>query len=87
MILDKEAHILLAPILALATDENGRPMLPIDPVEDAATLATAHDMIPPAIVAIRQFWRARDPFPAAPLLYRPQDRAQRPLPVRVRPQI
>ena len=67
MILDREAHILLAPILALTTDENGKPMLPIDPVKDAAMLATAHDMIPPAIVAIRQFWRAQDPFPTAPL--------------------
>ena len=80
MILDKEAHILLAPILALATDENGRPMLPIDPVEDAATLATAHDMIPPAIVAIRQFWRARDPFPAAPLRTGPKTGRNDPCP-------
>jgi uncharacterized protein len=67
LLLDRDARILLAPILALATDADGNPMLPIDPVKDAAMLATAHDLIPPTIVAIRQFWREQDPFPAAPL--------------------
>jgi uncharacterized protein len=67
MIRDRDARMLLAPILALASDADGNPLLPVDLVKDAEMLATVHDMIPPAIVAIRQFWREQNPFPAAPL--------------------
>jgi hypothetical protein len=73
MMRDRDAHILLAPILALAADENGTPLLPIDPVKDAAMLDTAHDMIPPAVVAIRQFWRSQEPLPAAPRIRTPNE--------------
>jgi uncharacterized protein len=67
MIRDRDARMLLAPILALASDADGNPLLPVDLVKDAEMLATVHDMIPPAIVAIRQFWREQNRFPAAPL--------------------
>ena len=41
LLLDRNARMLLAPILALATDADGKALLSIDPVKDAAMLATA----------------------------------------------
>ena len=80
MIRDRDARMLIAPILALASDADGNPLLPVDPVEDAEMLAAVHDMIPSAVVAIRQFWREQNPFPAAPLRAGPKIRRNDPCP-------
>jgi uncharacterized protein len=56
---DREAIIMLMPILALCGDaEDGSP-LELDPEEDADLLAQAPDHIPECVAGINDFWKER----------------------------
>ena len=59
LIEDREACIMLMPILALCGDhEAGSPLAP-DPEQDAALLAETPDHIPTCVVGIDAFWKDR----------------------------
>jgi uncharacterized protein len=64
---DREALVLLMPILALCGDadaEGGSP-LGLDPEADADLLAEAPELIPACVVGIRGFWKERHGRPTA----------------------
>jgi uncharacterized protein len=56
---DREALIMLMPILALCGDAEGESPLGIDPEDDADLLAQAPDLIPACVTGIRGFWQER----------------------------
>ena len=56
---DREALVLLMPILALCGDEEGGPLLGIDSEADAELLAEAPALIPACVVGIAAFWKER----------------------------
>ena len=53
----------LVPILGLCCDENGEPLLDLPPELDAELFAQAGELIPPAVLDIAGFWRARRTVP------------------------
>ena len=64
---DREALVLLMPILALCGDaegEGGSP-LGLDPEAEADLLAEAPELIPACVVGIRGFWEERRGRPTA----------------------
>jgi uncharacterized protein len=62
---DREALVMLMPILALCGDaEDGSP-LELDPEEDADLLAQAPALIPACVVGIDGFWKERRGRPKA----------------------
>jgi uncharacterized protein len=62
---DREALILLMPILALCGDAEGGSPLELDPEEDADLLAQAPDLIPACVVGMHGFWKERRGQPKA----------------------
>jgi uncharacterized protein len=62
---DREALILLMPILALCGDAEGGSPLELDPEEDADLLAQAPDLIPACVAGIDGFWKERRGRPMA----------------------
>jgi uncharacterized protein len=54
---ERHAHLTL-PILALCSDEEGEPLLALDKEDEDRFFAEACELIPPAILAIAEFWRA-----------------------------
>ena len=56
---DREALIMLMPILALCGDAEGGSPLELDPEADADLLAEAPDLIPACVVGIDAFWKDR----------------------------
>ncbi len=62
---DREALILLMPILALCGDAEGGSPLELDPEEDAELLAQAPELIPACVVGIHGFWKERCGRPKA----------------------
>lgn len=66
LIEDRQAGIILMPILALCSDEDGEALLPLDEEEEKQWQINAPDVIPASVLAIREFWRKRTaemPFP------------------------
>jgi uncharacterized protein len=62
---DREALVMLMPILALCGDaEDGSP-LELDPEEDADLLAQAPELIPACVAGIDGFWKERRGRPKA----------------------
>lgn len=59
LIEDKEAEILLTPILALCANERGEALLPMTEEEAAQCRVDAPDLIPASVVLIHDFWRER----------------------------
>jgi hypothetical protein len=78
--LDKEAGILLIPILALCGDAVGDSLSSLDAETDAEFLAEAPEMIPVCVFGIRDFWRER---PSRSFLFRNQQKAGRNVPAPV----
>ena len=62
---DREALILLMPILALCGDAEGGSPLELDPEEDADLLAQAPELIPACVAGIDGFWKERRGRPKA----------------------
>jgi uncharacterized protein len=62
---DREALILLMPILALCGDAEGGSPLELDPEEDVDLLAQAPDLIPACVVGMHGFWKERRGQPKA----------------------
>ena len=62
---DREAFVLLIPILALCGDEEGGSPLELDPEEDADLLDQAPDLIPVCVADMHGFWKERCGRPAA----------------------
>src|SRR4051794_38416669 len=56
---DREACVMLMPILALCGDAEGGSPLELDPETDADLLAEAPDLIPACVVGIAAFWKDR----------------------------
>ena len=52
---------LLFPILALCGDEEGESLLQLSPDEEDRMMEAAPELLPPAILAIAEFWRRRKP--------------------------
>ena len=50
---------MLGPILFLCEDENGQPLIEVDPDEAAELLRSAPSAIPEAVLEIAQFWKNR----------------------------
>ena len=59
LIRDKEAGVLLMPILALCGDMDGLSLLPLDAETKAEFLAEAPEMIPVRVFGIASYWRDR----------------------------
>lgn len=55
----KRQSQLVFPILGLCRDENGEPVLGLSPELADELAAEAPDLLPPCVIAIAQFWRAR----------------------------
>ena len=62
---DREALVMLMPILALCGDAEGGSPLELDPEEDADLLAEAPDLIPACVAGIDAFWKERRGRPTA----------------------
>jgi uncharacterized protein len=63
---DREASVMLMPILALCGDAEGGSPLELDPEEDAADLlAEAPGLIPACVAGIDRFWKERRGWPGA----------------------
>ncbi len=57
----KRDALLLFPILALCGDEDGGPLLDIDPEDEDRIMAEAAEAIPACIAEIADYWRRRRP--------------------------
>jgi uncharacterized protein len=62
---DREALVMLMPILALCGDAEGGSPLELDPEEDADLLAQAPELIPACVAGIDGFWKERRGRPKA----------------------
>jgi hypothetical protein len=62
---DREALVLLMPILALCGDEEGGLPLGLDPEAEAGLLAEAPGLIPACVVGIHDFWEEHRGRPTA----------------------
>jgi uncharacterized protein len=62
---DREALVMLMPILALGGDAEGGSPLELDPEEDADLLAQAPELIPACVAGIDGFWKERRGRPKA----------------------
>jgi uncharacterized protein len=62
---DREALVMLMPILALCGDAEGGSPLELDLEDDADLLAQAPDLIPPCVAGIHGFWKERRGRPTA----------------------
>lgn len=58
---DPEARDEMMPILALAADGDGKPLVHLAEAERARIAAGAETLIPAAVAAIAAFWRLREP--------------------------
>ena len=57
----KRHGVLLIPILALCGDENGEPLLELDPDEADCAMAEAAEFLPACVHGIAAYWRKRRP--------------------------
>jgi uncharacterized protein len=55
----EEGAELLAPIIALLDDEDGKPLVDVEPDELAAVREAATNLIAPSVLLINNFWLAR----------------------------
>jgi uncharacterized protein len=62
---DREALVMLMPILALCGDSEGGSPFELDPEEDADLLAQAPELIPACVAGIDRFWKERRGRPKA----------------------
>jgi uncharacterized protein len=62
---DREALVMLMPILALCGDSEGGSPFELDPEEDADLLAQAPELIPACVAGIDGFWKERRGRPKA----------------------
>ncbi len=62
---DREALVMLMPILALCGDAEGGSPLELDPEAEADLLAEAPELIPACVAGIDGFWKERRGRPAA----------------------
>ena len=62
---DREACLMLTPIMALCDDPEGGPPLEVDPEESAALRAEAAHHIPACVVSIDAFWKSQRGRPKA----------------------
>ena len=58
---DDEAWLHLVPILALACDEDGQPLLRLEEKDVLRLAAEAETLIPKAVEEIQAFWEVRNP--------------------------
>ncbi len=61
---DREALVMLMPILALCGEAEGGSPLELDPEADADLLAEAPELIPACVAGIDGFWKERRGRPA-----------------------
>ncbi|GEO82339.1 UPF0149 family protein [Pararhodospirillum oryzae] len=71
LIADEDAGLLLAPILSLCTDEQGRHLLVEDGETDEFLETTAATLIGPCTAAIQDYWRSRRQAGPAPEAFTP----------------
>ena len=62
---DRQANVMLTPIMVLCDDPEGGSPLEVDPEESAALRAEAANRIPACVASIHAFWKDRRGRPAA----------------------